>query len=114
MPWGDGTGPMGDGPMTGRRLGYCAGFGARGYATGGRGRGLGGGRGRRHRYYATGMPGWARADFVPAAPVVPPVQSVVAPRQENASVLKAQVDYLEAALEETRTRLAELEKATEE
>jgi len=24
MPWGDGTGPMGYGPMTGRGAGYCA------------------------------------------------------------------------------------------
>jgi len=26
MPGGDGTGPMGRGPMSGRGLGYCAGF----------------------------------------------------------------------------------------
>ena len=26
MPWGDGTGPAGLGPMTGRAAGYCAGF----------------------------------------------------------------------------------------
>lgn len=26
MPWGDGTGPWGLGPMTGRGFGYCAGF----------------------------------------------------------------------------------------
>lgn len=32
MPFGDGTGPMGLGPMTGRRAGYCAGFGAAGFA----------------------------------------------------------------------------------
>ncbi|MCD6382905.1 MAG: DUF5320 domain-containing protein, partial [Thermoplasmata archaeon] len=25
MPWGDGTGPMGMGPMTGRGAGYCSG-----------------------------------------------------------------------------------------
>lgn len=46
MPGGDGTGPMGRGPLTGRGLGYCAGgypryglgrragFGARGYGLG--------------------------------------------------------------------------------
>jgi hypothetical protein len=27
MPFGDGTGPMGLGPMTGRGAGFCAGFG---------------------------------------------------------------------------------------
>ena len=31
MPLGDGTGPAGIGPMTGRAAGYCAGFGVPGY-----------------------------------------------------------------------------------
>ncbi len=31
MPWGDGTGPMGMGPMTGRGAGFCAGYGVPGY-----------------------------------------------------------------------------------
>lgn len=31
MPWGDGTGPLGLGPMTGRRVGYCSGFPVPGY-----------------------------------------------------------------------------------
>ncbi len=30
MPFGDGTGPMGFGPMTGRAAGYCAGYPAPG------------------------------------------------------------------------------------
>lgn len=33
MPGGDGTGPMGMGPMTGRGAGYCAGFEVPGYAN---------------------------------------------------------------------------------
>ncbi|MCQ5376123.1 MAG: DUF5320 domain-containing protein [Methanomassiliicoccales archaeon] len=33
MPGGDGTGPLGLGPMTGRRAGYCAGFPVPGYAN---------------------------------------------------------------------------------
>ncbi len=42
MPWGDGTGPMGLGPRTGRGLGFCAGFNRPGYSwRGGFGRGLG-------------------------------------------------------------------------
>lgn len=57
MPFGDGTGPRGMGPMTGRGAGFCAGFGAPGFAnpilgggmwrgTGMRmGRGMGRGRG---------------------------------------------------------------------
>lgn len=43
MPRRDGTGPIGEGPMTGRAMGPCAGYR----------------RGRRNRYYATGIPGWA-------------------------------------------------------
>ena len=53
MPGGDGTGPMGLGPMTGRAAGYCAGYPVPGYMnpTPGRGywgwgRGLGRGWGR--------------------------------------------------------------------
>jgi len=33
MPRGDGTGPRGEGPMTGRRVGYCTGYSAPGYAN---------------------------------------------------------------------------------
>jgi len=33
MPFGDGTGPRGMGPMTGRGAGYCAGFGQPGFAN---------------------------------------------------------------------------------
>lgn len=33
MPAGDGTGPMGMGPMTGRAAGYCAGYGTPGFVN---------------------------------------------------------------------------------
>jgi len=47
MPFGDGTGPLGQGPMTGRGLGYCAGNGTPGRFYGrGFGRGWGRGMGR--------------------------------------------------------------------
>jgi hypothetical protein len=57
MPLGDGTGPRGIGPMTGRGAGYCAGFARPGFVSPafGRGqfsffrgtsRGIGRGRGR--------------------------------------------------------------------
>lgn len=65
MPGGDGTGPNGEGPMTGRRLGRCrdndsyAGPGAYGYGRYGRrgfgfgfGRGFGFGFRRGPAYYA--------------------------------------------------------------
>ena len=86
MPGGDGTGPGGMGPMTGRGAGFCAGYGMPGYMNpmvGGGGfwgmGGRGGGRGRRNQFYATGMTGWQRAgygmpawgQYPAAAPVAP-------------------------------------------
>ena len=51
MPFGDGTGPRGMGPMTGRGGGYCAGFNAPGFANPIPGRlGLGYGRGPGRAY----------------------------------------------------------------
>jgi len=41
MPAGDGTGPLGLGPMTGRAAGYCAGFPVPGYMNPVAGRALG-------------------------------------------------------------------------
>ena len=69
MPGGDGTGPGGMGPMTGRAAGYCAGYPVpgfmnsipgRGFWGAGRGRG---GWGRRNQFYATGLTGWQRAGY---------------------------------------------------
>jgi len=48
MPRGDGTGPSGLGPMTGRGAGFCGGFRGPGYLNFA-GQGLGFGRGRRYR-----------------------------------------------------------------
>ena len=47
MPGGDRRGPMGEGPRTGRALGYCSGYNSPGY-TKGRGMGLGRGMAYRH------------------------------------------------------------------
>ena len=62
MPFGDGTGPMGLGPMTGRRAGFCAGFGMPGFTNPipgrwfgwGFGRGPGRGRGRGRGWWRWG------------------------------------------------------------
>ena len=123
MPRGDRSGPGGAGPMTGRGMGYCAGYPAPGYAAGGYGRGAGGyggggyggGRGFRHRYYATGVPGWGQAGYAPAygppAGYAPPVAP--APRDE-AAALKAEAEYLAAALEGIQSRLTALESDKDE
>ena len=117
MPGGDGTGPMGMGPMSGRAAGYCAGFAVPGFMNpgvgfgrrgGGRGFG-GGGRGWRHRFYATGLPGWMRAGYAPAWGMAAPF---AAPSKEDqARALKQQAADAEAALADIRRRLTELEKS---
>jgi len=68
MPRGDGMGPAGLGPMTGRAADYCAGYSVPGYMNpvsgrGFYGRGGFGGRGRGYRnwFHQTGLPGWQRA-----------------------------------------------------
>ncbi|MCX6028121.1 MAG: DUF5320 domain-containing protein [Chloroflexi bacterium] len=95
MPGGDRTGPWGAGPQTGRSRGYCAGYDAPGYAaaTPGRGRRLG--CDWRNRYYATGLPRWARPEFAPPAP---------APETELAG-LKAQAVELRAQLDAVAGRI---------
>jgi len=127
MPRGDGTGPMGLGPMTGRGAGYCAGYGVPGYMNpvggrlglgfgwgrGGWGRGFGGGGwGWRNMYYATGLPGWARYGAAPAWGTVPPAWAAgVAPTAEQeADLLRRQADVLKQQLDAISKRLDELEK----
>ena len=134
MPFGDGSGPAGFGPMTGRAAGYCAGYGVPGYMNPipgggylgrGRGFGLGWGRGRgwRNWYYATGLPGWARAGYLPAAGATPyvPYGATVAPpaygtpyvpqasREQQLDFLKGQAEYLEDALEGVRKQMEDVE-----
>lgn len=117
MPRGDGTGPMGMGPMTGRAAGFCAGYGMPGYMNYVPGRGLGmgygrgfrgrggfggGGRGWRHMFYATGLPGWMRFGWGGVAPVAEPT-----PDAEK-DFLKGQAEELQTQLDEVKKRLDEL------
>jgi len=79
MPAGDGTGPAGMGPMTGRAAGYCAGYSVPGYMNSipgagwggfsygrgwGKGRGWGRGFGWRGGFYpAYGYPGYGYSGY---------------------------------------------------
>lgn len=110
MPSGDGTGPMGAGPMTGRAAGYCAGYGVTGYMNPGLGRGWGcgfwgrgGGRGWRHWFWATGLPGWMRWGWGP----VPPASRMPAATEKQ--WLENQAQALQARLDAIRKRLSELD-----
>lgn len=117
MPAGDGTGPIGMGPMTGRAAGFCAGYGAPGHMNPGGGRfagrggawgGRGGGRGFRNRVYATGLTGWQRAAGWPVAGGVPPYASAPT-REQQLAALKSQTESFEGALGELRQRIGEIE-----
>jgi hypothetical protein len=66
MPYGDGTGPSGMGPMTGRAAGYCAGYPVPGYMNPIPGRGWYG-FGRGLPVYGIGYPSWGGYGFYPYA-----------------------------------------------
>jgi len=118
MPRGDGTGPAGMGPMTGRAAGYCAGYPVPGFMNpvGGRGywgRGRGGGWGRG---FGRGF-GWARAGYGypawggavnPNMPYPAPFAPEVTPEQELTG-LKQQAEYFQDALDEIKKRIEEFE-----
>ena len=102
MPGGDGTGPLGEGAMSGRAAGTCAGFGmpgsanpapGRGFGMGfGRGRGFGGrggggGRGWRNMFFATGLPGWMRFGGKQAL-------------KTQAEALQSELDFIKKRLED--------------
>ena len=118
MPFGDGTGPAGTGPMTGRAVGYCAGYDVPGYMNpiAGRGfwgRGRGGGRGRRNWFYATGLTGWQRAArgwpmFGGVAPYAAPFDPAIAERQEL-EALRGQAEHFARVLDGISKRIQELE-----
>jgi hypothetical protein len=129
MPGGDGTGPMGMGAMTGRRMGYCAGYAAPGSVNAwpagfGRGAGIGFGRGRGNRFWArsTGLPGWYRAGTtypayggVPAgwnAPAQAPVgaQPQQASNEQEIQMLEEEKGFLESQMRSIKNSLEEISK----
>lgn len=120
MPGGDGTGPGGLGPMTGRAAGYCAGYSVPGYANpvGGRmglgwGRGFGRGRGWGRgfgRGRGFGFGGTAYGYGVPYNAVAYggyPYAQEVTPQQE-ADMLKDQAKAMQDELKAINERISEL------
>ena len=110
MPWGDGTGPLGLGPMTGRGAGYCAGYNTPGYMNPipGYGRGFGWGRGW----------GWGRGrgfgwrGYYPSY-YPPRYTPATYPRYNNEDekrYLEDTIKGLEEELKALRERLQELSK----
>ena len=106
MPRGDGTGPMGMGPMTGRGAGYCAGYAAPGYANGGFRFGMGRGRG-------FGRMNCAGYGYPLNAPFqgYPVNMGTYQPKAyDEKEVLENQVASLEKQLEQMRNHLKDFEE----
>ena len=107
MPGGNGTGPAGAGPMTGRGAGFCAGFKVPGFANFGvrRGFGLGlgrGGRMGRSRGFGRGF------GFNRAGGPYPTSQDLSADQELEA--LKEQAEFLQNNLSQVSERIEQLEK----
>ena len=112
MPGYDGTGPRGQGSMTGGGRGYCA--VPAGRVPTGRIFRRGGGRGWRNWYYATGMPGWQRGAYgYPAYgggayPYSEPTAD------EEKEMLRNEAEALKKELEDVQSRIGTLEKVQKE
>ena len=137
MPGGDGTGPQGMGPMTGRAAGYCSGNPAPGYANPMPGMGLGRGRGGFGRGGGWGG-GWGRGGgrgwgggYYPAVPATPvqyaPGQARVAPpasyaaanapamsKEEQLDDLRMRAEQFENAMRNIRAQIDALQNAAEQ
>lgn len=111
MPAGDGTGPWGYGPRSGRAAGYCAGFGRPGFLNRRAGPGLGlgfrGGRGPgpkglcRRFLPGLGKGFWSR----PATSA----EFAATEQKQQRRTLQEQIEFMENALTELRQRLYELD-----
>lgn len=116
MPHGDGTGPFGQGPMTGRAVGLCAGYEAAGYMNPmplrgwgmgrGWGRGRGRGRGWRQGYYPMASSGATLASEVAT-------DSSPLPAEQEVQLLKTRAEQLAGVLGELQRQIARLEASQE-
>jgi len=142
MPRGDGTGPGGMGPMTGRGAGFCAGNAAPGFATApgrgygmgygrgwgrgfgaglGRGFGFGRGFGRGYGWRAWGGPYWGAPAYSAAGPSWTPQAApwrnpwgvAEISREEELEYLREQAAALKGELDAIGQRVSELETEPE-
>ncbi len=120
MPGGDGTGPLGQGSMTGRAAGYCAGFGVPGFANPGPRAGMGFrrgfryfGRGRgfgRGMWFGRGYWGWP-GTYVPVMYQTQPVEQYGQATVDNEKqILEEQAANLENQLKQIKDRIDQLKQ----
>ncbi len=99
MPWGDQTGPAGMGRMSGRGLGFCAGYDSPGYTRGAPMGGRGFGRGFRGRFMQ--------------APVQPAYPARMTPADEK-QILKEEIEMLKQERKAIEQDLKDIEKRLKE
>jgi hypothetical protein len=105
MPGFDGTGPLGDGPLSGRRGGRRRGSSALRRAFYGaepirRGSGMGGfGRGHRWQYLDTGLPRWARTLETDAPSRTGDRAALLTELERTARALEEELNDVKARLE---------------
>lgn len=98
MPREDARGPEGRGPMTGRRLGSCAGCEEPGSAADPGGAARGRRRGWRNVYRATGIPGWKRGFARPCHSSEDQTQAL----RNYAEILREKAEEIERHLKELK------------
>ncbi len=110
MPSGDRTGPLGQGPLTGRGFGFCTGY---------RNNNIRVSRGSRRRFFATGIPGWKWFGYQgqfntygKGAPFQGAGEQYSA--EEEKEILKAETEVLKNQLDRINERLNQLEEKTDE
>lgn len=97
MPYGDRTGPVGAGSITGRGAGFCAGNSMPGYIN------FSQRRGHRYCYYLTGVPGWTRAGYYQPA----------LSEEAELNILKQEAKFMEERLNVLYERIKNSEKKEE-
>ena len=102
MPGGDGTGPVGHGPMTGRGAGLCAGYTTPGYTTPGYGRGLG--RSAKRGFWGRGRGfGWRNYSLEPYYSHVPS-------KEEEKTYLENMIKNLKEEIKSLQDRIQDISK----
>ena len=112
MPRGDRTGPAGMGPMTGRGMGYCAGYDRPGFASPAAGRSFGRGFGRsfgRGRGF-----GWAPARPYPHEAYTGYYQPRSYSREDEMADLKAEKDLIERDMKTMQEDIKAIEQRIKE
>ena len=113
MPRGDGTGPDGQGSMTGRGAGYCNGFNGPGFANSMPRRGRGFGRGFGRRAGSGRGFGFRRMDVAQAVPVYREQayrEPVELSKEEKIKILEADRKDIESELETIKKEMEEIKK----